>query len=270
MSKIFTKPHLPIYPGGEPHDFTKQNGDHGLALGIYTTEDVQRYVYGTRLIMWDGRVYKYCNALAEVKTYWGAVAWEDAPVGWTAVPTQGVLPVGSRKAVVTIAIRTIDDLAGAYLMTFDTSATQAYLHGIVGNSVTATRTTMYLDAPMPITTTTNDKHEVFLNPYAGTKWWGAGSCSVICVPAHGSQAGYKYWGQTYGPAYISPTNLTLDDPIVGERLVYFHGAGQVGGINEFADAYLNGAEQIAGFILNPDVALGTGIPGPLIMLQISI
>lgn len=272
MSKLFTRPHLPIYPGGEPVDYTNDGaGNHNLALGIYTTEDIQRYIYGTRLITWDGRVYKYSNAVAVAYSYHGAFAFENAAVGWTAIPAAGVLPIGSRKAVVTLGSRATDDLAGGYLMTEDNSATNTcYLHGIVGNNDTTTITTIYLDAPIPITTTESDHHEVFENPYRETKAHAAGSCAIICVPAQTSQAGYKYWGQTYGPAYISPSNNTLDDPGPSERQVFFAGEGTTGTLVEAAVAIGSGQEQIAGFILNADIANAHNIAGPLIMLKISI
>ncbi len=265
-SKHFTLPFAPIGYQADPIDFTGDN-----VLGIYTTETTQRYVYGTRLITWDGRVYKYSNAVAVVYSYWGAFAFENAAVAWTAVPTVGVIPAGERRAVVTLGSRTTDDLAGGYLMTYDASATTStYLHGIVGNSDTTTTTELFLDAPMPITTTTSDAHEVFENPYRETKFNAAGSCAIIAVPARTSQAGYKYWGQTYGPAYISTTNATIDDPAPWERTVYFTGDGAAGGLVEAANASGSGEEQIAGFILNADIASAGGIAGPLIMLHISI
>ncbi|KKL18965.1 hypothetical protein LCGC14_2470230, partial [marine sediment metagenome] len=50
----FKFPFNPINWPALPHDFTGDNN-----LGIYTSETTQRYVYGTRYITWDGRVYKY-------------------------------------------------------------------------------------------------------------------------------------------------------------------------------------------------------------------
>jgi len=264
MSKQFTLPFAPIGYQADPIDFTGDN-----MLGIYTTETTQRYIYGTRLITWDGRVYKYCNAVAQVYSYWGANAYEDAAVSWTAVPAAGVIAAGERRAVVTLGDRSTDDLAGGYLITEDNSATTTtYLHGIVGNNDTATVTTVYLDAPMPITTTTSDHHEVFENPYRETKAHAAGVCPVVCVPAQSAAAGYKYWGQTYGPAYISPTNSTIDDPAANEHTVYFSYEGTVGGLVEGAVGSTEA--QHAGFILNPDITSSGNIAGPLIMLHISI
>lgn len=262
MSTIFTYPFRPLDWAASPHDFS---GDY--QLGIYAVETTQRYIFGTRLMTWDGRVYKYAHAVAVVYNYWGAHAYEEEAGGWTALPSGTA--IGQRQQIVTLGSRTTDDLAGGYLMINDNSATTTdFLFGIVGNNDTTTTTTIYIDAPLPITTTTSDNCEIFENPYRETKAHAAGVCPVVCIPANSCAATYNYWGQTYGPAYISPTNTTLDDPAAGELQVYFSGSGTTGGLVEGAVG--SSENQHAGFILNPDTDSGGGIAGPLIMLQISI
>jgi hypothetical protein len=260
----FTLPNGPLKWISSPKDST---GDDNL--GIYTTDATQRFVYGTRFITWDGRVYKYCNAVAAVYSYWGAHAYEDAALAWTVLPAGGVVAAGSRHTVVTLGSRTTNDLAGGYFMLYDASATlSTYLYGIIGNNNTATVTTLYLDGAIPVLTTTSDAAEVFENPYRETKYGGstsAGYAPVVCVPARTSAATYKYWGQTWGPAYVSPTTTGIDDPTSVQGRVSFSGAGGSGGL-----VVGLAASQTAGFILNPDVTGGGNIAGPLIMLQISI
>ena len=263
MSKHFTLPFGPLPYHSDPIDYT---GDS--VLGIYAVETTQRYIYGTRMMTWDGRVYKYANAVAQVYSYWGAHAYENAAVSYTAVPS--ATPLGGRSCTVTVASRAEDDLAGGYLVTFDNSATTTtFMHGIVGNDATVSTTTVvHLDSPMPVLTTTSDYNELFENPYRETKAHAAGVCPVVCVPANSAGAGYKYWGQTWGPAYISPTNSTIDDPTAGELQTYFTGSGTTGGLVEGAIG--SSENQHAGFILNSDIATGGGIAGPFIMLQISV
>jgi hypothetical protein len=263
-------PKGPLTWFSSPQDLT----GGGLNLGIYTTSSVQRYIYGTRFLTWDGRVYKYCNAVAAVYSYWGAQAYEDAALSWTVLPSAGVVPAGSKHMVVTLGSRTENDLTGGYVMLYDASVSttaynqSTYWYGITGNNDTATVTTIYIDGVVPVLTTTSDAAEVFENPYRETKagaTTSAGYAPVVCIPCQSSAAGYKYWGQTYGPAYVTPTNTTLDDPTSEEGQVYFSGAGASGGLKEGAPA-----SQHAGFILNPDVSGSGGIAGPMIMLQISI
>lgn len=64
MSTNYVYPNMPIGPGGAPQDFT---GNYNL--GIYTKETTQRYVYGTRFITWDGRVYKYSKSSGACYTH---------------------------------------------------------------------------------------------------------------------------------------------------------------------------------------------------------
>jgi len=264
MSKQFTKRFAPLGYQADPIDYTGDN-----VLGIYAVETTQRYIYGTRLLTWDGRVYKYSNAVAQVYNYWGAHAYENAAVAYTAVPV--ATPLGARSCTVTVASRTEDDLAGGYLVTFDASATTTtFMHGIVGNDATVSTTTViHLDSPMPILTTTSDYNELFENPYRETKAHAAGICPVVCIPANSAAAGYKYWGQTWGPAYISPTNSTIDDPTAAEHTVYFSYEGTTGGLVEQAITSTS-EPQHAGFILNCDIATAGNMAGPFIMLQISV
>jgi len=255
-------PNNPIPWHASPPDFTGDNN-----LGIYTNETTQRYIYGTRLMTWDGRVYKYCNAVAQVYNYWGAHAYENAAAGYTVLPAGA--SAGDRQQLVTLGSRGLDDLAGGYIAIFDASATTTtYLFGIAGNDTIATNTTLTLDHPLPFTTTTSDYCEIFENPYRETKAHAAGICPVVCVPAMSAAAGYKYWGQTYGPAYISPTNATIDDPTASEHTVYFSYEGTTGGLIEAAVG--SSEAQHAGFILNADISTAGSIAGPLIMLQISV
>ena len=254
MSKIFTLPHRPILDGGEPHDFT---GDY--ALGLRTNETTQRYVYGTRHITWDGRVFKYSNAVAACYSYHGAAATEAAALSWTvnAVTTHA----GDRSCTVPVASRTVDDLAGAYLMIYDASATDAtWLYGIVGNEASVSTTTIvYLEGPIPVALTTSDYFEVFENPYRELSEATNSTAAWMGVPAHSAAAGYKFWLQTWGPAYISPGNATLDDPAASERTVFW---GDNAALFEEAHTGVTTANQYAGYILNA----GTAIAGPLIML----
>lgn len=58
MSKQFTLPFNPFNWPASPIDHAQAIPDTPY-MGIYTVETTQRYVYGTRYITWDGRVYKY-------------------------------------------------------------------------------------------------------------------------------------------------------------------------------------------------------------------
>lgn len=259
MSKIFTLPHRPIYDGGEPHDYTTVGGDHLLNLGLRTNETTQRYVYGTRHITWDGRVFKYGNAVVACYSYHGARATEAAALSWTANAV--ATGAGARSCTVPVGSREVDDLAGAYLMIQDASATDTtWLFGIIGNEKSVNTTTIvYLDGAIPVALVAGDAMEVFENPYRELSEVSNGTSAWMGVPAMTAAAGYKFWLQTWGPAYISPGNLTLDDPAADERSVVW----KSNAVLEEVVSGTNADHQYAGFILN---AGGSGIAGPLIML----
>lgn len=261
MSKIFQYPNTPLPWHASPHDFTTVGGVHGLQLGIRTAETTQRYVYGTRHITWDGRVFKYSNAVAACYSYHGVCAAEDAALSWTtnAVTTNA----GATSCTVAVGSRSEDDLAGAYLMIHDQSATDTtWLFGIIGNEASVDTTTlMYLDGAIPVALTTSDDFEVFENPYRELNETTNSYAAWMGVPAQTAATGNKFWLQTFGPAYISPGNLTLDDPIADERMTVWKGNAV---LQEMGTANIN---QIAGFILNQG---SSSIAGPLIMLWCSI
>lgn len=252
MSKLFTKPFRPLDWAASPHDFS---GDY--QLGPYAVETTQRYVFGTRYIMWDGRVYKYCHAVAAVYSYHGARANEASIVSWTANPLAGY--AGDRHVTVTVSSRTEDDLAGGFFMMNDASGTDTCLFfGVVGNEATSgTTTKIYLDYPLPVASTTSDYHELFENPYrelteatSGSYWW-------VGVPAMTAAATYNFWCQTWGPAYISGGE-DLDGGSDQRTLRWGSNAGL------FKDSTKT-AGQLAGAILQGSTATA----GPVIYLMCS-
>jgi len=263
MSKVFQYPNTPLPWHASPHDFTTVGGVHGLQLGLRTAETTQRYIYGTRHITWDGRVFKYSNAVVACYSYHGAAATEAAALSWTtnAVKTAA----GATSCTVAVGDRSEDDLAGAYLMINDESATDTtWLFGIIGNEASVDSTTIvYLDGAIPVALTTSDDFEVFENPYRELSEATNSSAAWMGVPAMTAEAGYKFWLQTWGPAYISPGNLTLDDPVANERTVYWWANGTLA---EAASSEATCESQHAGYILN---AGSSGIAGPLIMLMCS-
>jgi len=198
MSKHFTKPFNPIEWPAAPHDFTGDNN-----LGIYTAESTQRYMYGTRYITWDGRVYKYYNAGAACYSYHGAGNNEVACAGWHTAPV--VNSAGEREVTATLASRSIDDLAGAQLTIHDQSGTdQVITMNIVGNEATVSTTTkIYLEFPLPFTIAADDDFEVYENPYRELRETTDSYMNWCGKPCVNTTTGQKGWLQTWGPCIIS-------------------------------------------------------------------
>ena len=108
MSKIFTRPHLPLDWQSTPQDFTGDNN-----LGIYTKETTQRFVYGTRYLTWDGRVYKYMGlTTGGCVSYHGVANTCEAITTWVAAIAG---TAGDRVYSITDTGITEDQLAGAMI-----------------------------------------------------------------------------------------------------------------------------------------------------------
>ena len=255
MSKHFTKSFNPLNWQAEPQDLTGNDTN----FGIRAVETTQRYIYGTRHITWDGRVFKYSNAVAACYSYHGANAAEAGVVSYTANPLAGF--AGDRHATITVASRSEDDLAGGYFVMFDNSGTDTtFCFGITGNDATSgTTTKVYLDGAIPVASTVSDYHELYENPYRELTEATDSYCAWMGVPAMTAAATYKFWCQTWGPAYISGGE-TIDTPAADSRTVVW---GSNASLFKIATKV---SGQIAGYILNNG---STTIPGPLIMLMCS-
>ena len=254
MSKRFTKPFRPIGWAGSPHDFTGDN-----QLGIYTAETTQRYIHGTRYLMWDGRVFKYALAHGECESYHGCCATEDAALSYTAAPSAA--SAGDRMVQITLGSRSEDDLVGGYIMLYDGGDIDTTnVRGIIGNTASDTTVDVYMDFPLhlPIVATT-DAMEIFENPYGAVTEVTSSYSAWVGVPCVSCVAVYNIWIQTWGPACISPANATLDDPAASERTVFWTDNAALA---EEAHSGVTTANQYAGYILNQ----GTGIAGPIIQL----
>jgi hypothetical protein len=260
MSKMFTYPHQPIQWGGSPHDFTTVGTEHNLQLGPYTTELIQRYIYGTRYLMWDGRVFKYSKSLsATVNTYRVCGAADNTIDAWsTAVATVA----GNRWIDIALTGRVEDDCAGGYVQIYDSTITHSTMRGIVGNDASgATNTRMYLDYPIAHTVTVSDYTEVWASPYAAIYGGDNYICylGVAAVPVTATLT--NFWLQTWGPCIISGGGAALQVDATNNKDVVADSGGSLHEISTHEN-YQRVGQMISG---------GSSTDaGPLIMLMLSV
>jgi len=258
MSKHFKKPFNPIPWHGSPHDFSSANGVHNRNLGIYATEDTQRYIVGTRLTTWDGRVFKYIYAEKACTSYHGAVTLATHAYAGEALVSSVV--VGDTSVLVTQTGFTEDELQGGFICVYG-AGSHAMNRLIVGNDATVGTTTMiYIDGPISVAGDTL-YHEVFQNPYKRCSGTPQVYSCVVAVPAANIAVSSYGWGQTWGPCVVSPAEDVGTRSVSQDRMVFDTATGLLKA-NGAADTY----RQNAGFILNQ----GVTTYGPLIMLQLSI
>ena len=261
MSKIFTRPHLPLDWQSTPQDFTGDNN-----LGIYTKETTQRFVYGTRYLTWDGRVYKYMGlTTGGCTSYDGVQNTSDAELGWTANAVE--VSAGGRLVSITEATLAEDALAGAMLMAYNSTIENSTHHMIVGNDACgATYTNCYLEFPLPVDLDATDTFEVFANPYKLVSASDSGHVAWMGVPMVTALTGYNVWVQTWGPSIISPGNTTLDDRADYENVAHWSYNGKIRELTDAEGHTVAGKAQVAGYILNEGTA---DIAGPQIYLMCS-
>lgn len=258
MSNYFTKPFNPINWPALPHDFTGDNN-----LGIYTSETTQRYVYGTRYITWDGRVYKYMLlTTGGGVSYHGVCNTLNAFTSWT---TALVGTAGDRDYTITDDGIEEDQFAGAMIELYKATIGNSTSMHIIGNDATSGSTTrLYLEFPLSADMTAADSVEVFENPYRAVSQTSNSFAAWMGIPCVTAATTYNIWVQTWGPALVSPGNTTFDDPVANERLAYWRYNATIG--EEAGDYVDAGVNQIAGYILNAGT---TNIPGPQIYLMCS-
>ena len=261
MSKEFQYNRGPLdaVEASSPRDWALSTHEFGVFAPAETT---QRFVYGTRYITWDGRVYKYMGlTTGGCVSYHGVANTLEAFTGWVATVAASI---GDTDMLITDTGITEDQLAGGMIALYKGTIDNTEQRHIIGNDATSgTTTRIYLEAPLSAAmVAANDSVEVFENPYRLVSEASNEYAAWMGVPTKTAATGYNIWGQTWGPVLVSPGNTSLDDPAANERTAYWWNNGTIA---EAASSEATTASQYAGYILNA----GTGIAGPQIYLMCS-
>lgn len=248
----------PLFDGGSPRSLSLPTHEFGVFGNAETT---QRFVYGTRYITWDGRVYKYMGlTTGGCVSYHGVANTLEAFTAWT---TAIAGSIGDTEYVITDTGITEDQLAGGMIALYKNTIDNTTQRHIVGNDATSgTTTRLYLEAGLSAAMTTDDSVEVFENPYRLVSEANNEYAAWMGVPTVTALTGYNVWSQTWGPCLVSPGNTSLDDPVGSERTAFWWNNGTIQ--EEAGD--VTTASQYAGYILN---AGSSGIAGPQIYLMCS-
>ena len=274
MSKHQTLPFNPIIWPAVPHDFTGDNN-----LGYYTTEATQRYIWGTRGMDWEGKVFKYARS-KDTTLYSGYGARNGAEADVSDIinsNTTIAIVAGDRSTLITMAdaegydagALAEDELCGAHMVIGHGTAGTAETRTVIGNTAIGASggtSTVYVDAPWAYAHAAGFM-ELPLNPY-GYLIRDTSVASVMGVPAVSTgTSDLHLWIQTWGPCWVVPGGAdSTPGNSADDRSVYFVGDGTVNG-GTVIDALSRG-HQLAGFILD-GTEVDTGCM-PLVMLQISI
>ena len=257
----------PILTGGSVQEL------HDDVSAIQNYEIGSRYVDrgpgGSRTFYYGKALNAVLNTMQGLKFY-GRI--NDA-VGYIACSTQSA---GDQTVTITGSV-TKDQLRGGFII-FHTHGEKAdFSRRIISNTVTngAGKTTITLDYPLHIATTTSFGTETCPNPYAFLSYRSAAVAggtagdaytSVAGIPMRKTTVANRYlWIQTWGPIWINPQGVLGYTVVADRRDVPFTREGSV--IGKDTNDQTTASMQRAGFLLTRETAGGTG--PPLMMLQIS-
>lgn len=239
---------------------------------------IQNYELGSRYVdrgPGGSRTFHYGKAINIVRNtmqglkFYGRV--EDG-ASYTACSTQSA---GDKTVTITASV-TANQLRGGFII-FHTHGEYAdFSRRIISNTVTVGgKSTLTLDFPLHIDTTTSFGTETCPNPYAYLAHRSAASggsdggdlyTSVAGIPTRQTVAANKYlWIQTWGPVWINPQGAIGYTPATNRRDLVFTLEGSI--IKLDANTQDTSSQQRAGFLLTRETAGGTG--PPLVMLQIT-
>ena len=272
IGKTNKLPYNPIQWPATPHDET---GDY--QVGYYTAETTQRFVWGTRGITWDGKVFRYGRAKGTMYAGYGSVNAASIDVS-DLINSSHTLTIspGDREVLVTVASGegydngaiAEDELVGAMFVVGHGSAATTETRTVMGNEsvVAAGGTTMVeVDYPFALEHTTGFM-ELPLNAYGYLAKKNNQVASVMGVPNIACTTGQNLWIQTWGLCWCVPGGADADIASTADnRECVFVGDGTVNGTNIIT---VENGFQRAGFVTDSSET-GTGCM-PMVMLQISI
>jgi len=259
MSNQFQYPFNPIPWNASPQDLSGNVAD-APCLGPYTYETTQRYIYGTRFLTWDGRVFKYSKSTGACYTHLlnifnNTINSDTNGIDYSLLTNNQ--SAGDRVITLTNGTTSAiaeDYLAGGIIIIVPTEATtncEVMSRMIIGNEAAATsgECKMYLEYPLEQAVTTSNYaycmpsayNNILYESTSGNKSFGGLAATYV------SATGYNFWLQTYGP-----NNSAQQTTYVGKtayyRMVY---ARHDGSLDTQANTVESGGtvvtDQIVGF-----------------------
>ncbi len=241
--------------------------DYGFLYTTSVNKD-SKWDVGDRVVLPDGRVFRYAKAAGALNPKFGA---KNSVTFLDSDNTQAAAAIGDTEISITLNATsddstyfgTADQMVGAYFSQPDTAHCtfrRIIAHG-VGDTGDVIKIT--LDAPLTRAIPVNSFYEILPNPYGYVNQDGSLLSSVMGMPLIVVASGSYCWIQTWGPYWV---NVAVGGVGSGsnDRLVVFDGAGAINqAINGTTETF-----QVAGFIIDKTTS-GTWDNPPFVMLQIS-
>lgn len=223
-----------------------------------------KYNIGDRVVLPDGRVFRYAKAAsANIEAGKGVKFGGTMAADGIALCSPAAAEiVGAKSFTVASQTFTLDELRGGYAVLYTASGSYQQF-GIVGNTAVANATvTIYLDRALTVALASNNGIEVLGNPYRYMVYdTSEAYMSHAGIPMSLPSNGDYFWIQTWGICWCNPGPYGQGGS-ANERTLCFQTDGQLRFASQVTVDY-----QRAGFLVTKD-ASGTDSP-PFLMLQIS-
>lgn len=258
-------------------------------VAVYRVDTAKQFPIGTKMVLEDGRTYRYCSAGGTCLPYCGAYKAKKTNTCTTA-PTQATAAaqlaaygdtlaagaIGSRYVTVTIdteighlttGVLTADEMKGGFIVVGNGANQYPQMRRIVSHPALATAggsLTMKLDGALITAVTAGTTTIEFMeNPYSHlvADLVGSAYVSFIGVPACIAADGEFFWMQTKGPCWITSNSNTCN--AAGDRTIVFASNGSVVSSD---DVTVESGLQIAGYAL--DMSGSAESNAPFVMLQL--
>lgn len=255
MSKILTGQFRPLDWAASPHDFTGDN-----QLGVHTAETTQRFIYGTRFLTWDGKVWKYSLSGASCYTergnmFFNTISSDVNGIDYSVLTANQ--SAGDREITLTNGSTAVaeDYLAGglAVIIPSETFTDGEVMHrGIIGNDAAATSAEcrIFLDYPIETAVTTSESAYVMPSSYNNLRYGDTSGRRSIAGLAgtYVSASGKNFWTQTYGPCQITNGGPQTCGKTPFHRSVWWSHDGTVKIFDSTPTT--DATDQLAGFVLD--------------------
>lgn len=253
MSTGFQYNKGPLMLGASPRDFSLSTHE----FGVHDSETTQRFVYGTRYITWDGKVYKYSLAGASCYTlrlnaFWNTISSDVNGIDYSVLTYNQ--SIGDREITLTNGTTAVaeDYLAGglAVIVPSETYTDgEVMLRGIIGNdsAAAAAECTMYLDDPLETAVTTSQYAYAMPSSYSNVRYSSntGGTRSWAGLAATYTASGSNFWCQTYGPAQCAAQTRAGSTTWYRDLYARYNGT-----LDIHSQIGTNVADQRVGFILD--------------------
>lgn len=196
-----------VQEGGENYRVGIPCGSYDFLYTVAGSKD-PRWNIGDRVVLPDGREFRYAKSASAITTNLGCVF---TAAGYTAYTAAGVAAeIGDRSMTVpaaTHATLTEDELRGGYVV-LGSGGSTVQVRQIVGNAAAAANAAfvIYLDAPLTVAVVVASTGvETFQNPFAAIGQGVDVAAPKAGVAATGvSGSGKYFWVQTKGWTFIAP------------------------------------------------------------------